>query len=423
MMLGPDCGRTPAFLLGAGASKDAGLPLASEITGKAIKHINESGPQDRTIAPLLNYVVSAIVAHQGRSGSRPDRLPDIETVVAAVDLLAQRSDLEITPFVKDWDPAANLLGGQASASRLPKSMFRDVQGALLKDRAFGEDALVKVIDRVVDTRDGTGNSGAYQRLNAALIQDLVRTLSLESETRVHYFDPLIRLCQEAKQVTIATLNYDLTVETAAKASNVPLSTGMGAWEETGKPHFPPSGPILVKLHGSIGWRDTGQTRTELMLPSDGFDPRPPEQNELPAVIYGRRGKLRADGPYLSLRATFESRLSATDALVCIGYSFKDDHVNSIIRQWLNGASDRWLVVVDPDPVGFAHTFYDASFAAQLQRLNPKVQHFRANPQIRPRVYPLPMKAVDAMERVCQPSDRVRATFEDWEADYRERHAL
>ena len=68
----------------------------------------------------------------------------------------------------------------------------------------------------------------------------------------------------------------------------------------------------------------------------------------PAVIFGQRGKLRAEGPFLSLLAEFERQLSNAGRLVVIGYSFRDDHVNEIIRRWTADDIARQITVVDPD---------------------------------------------------------------------------
>ena len=60
----------------------------------------------------------------------------------------------------------------------------------------------------------------------------------------------------------------------------------------------------------------------------------PYHDEAPAVIFGGRSKLRADGPYLDLLREFVSALTGTEDLVVVGYSFRDDHVNEVVRTWL-----------------------------------------------------------------------------------------
>lgn len=91
------------FLLGAGASREAAMPLATEMTQLMLAAVQNT-PEERINAHPLNYVVSAIMAHRGRAGKSPLHYPDIETVVSAVELLAARDDVELTPFVQSWDP-------------------------------------------------------------------------------------------------------------------------------------------------------------------------------------------------------------------------------------------------------------------------------------------------------------------------------
>lgn len=45
---------------------------------------------------------------------------------------------------------------------------------------------------------------------------------------------------------------------------------------------------------------------------------------------------------------FISNLNFLETLVCIGYSFGDSHVNSIVRRWLEFRSERQLHIVDPN---------------------------------------------------------------------------
>lgn len=54
----------------------------------------------------------------------------------------------------------------------------------------------------------------------------------------------------------------------------------------------------------------------------------------PALVFGHGAKLRADSPFLSLSAESESRLAGATRLAIVGYSFRDDHVNDVIRRWI-----------------------------------------------------------------------------------------
>ena len=55
---------------------------------------------------------------------------------------------------------------------------------------------------------------------------------------------------------------------------------------------------------------------------------------------------------------FRTHLNSVRTLICIGYSFGDDHVSRIVREWLELGRDRKLVVVRPSvdtvPAPFLH---------------------------------------------------------------------
>jgi hypothetical protein len=88
---------------------------------------------------------------------------------------------------------------------------------------------------------------------------------------------------------------------------------------------------------------------------------------IPAVVFGARGKLRAEGPFLSLLAEFENQIARTDELIVVGYSFRDDHINEAIRLWTTAADSRHLVVVDPGfPKNDTVLDLNRDFRAQLR---------------------------------------------------------
>jgi hypothetical protein len=99
----------------------------------------------------------------------------------------------------------------------------------------------------------------------------------------------------------------------------------------------------------------------------------------PVVAFGLRGKMRASGPFLSLLTEFEKQLAAAQRLLVIGYSFRDDHVNEIIRRWTRGDIARTVTVVDPS---FGEGAPRGGFLEQLSwGLNP---HMPPNTEPRPR---------------------------------------
>lgn len=128
-----------------------------------------------------------------------------------------------------------------------------------------------------------------------------------------------------------------------------MNTGINHWVNSGRWDWPAAGVHLLKLHGSIDWA------WEDDLPDDGRLPSryvrqvsaaTPDVSA-PAMVFGLRGKLRAEGPFLSLLAEFESHLERSSRLVVIGYSFRDDHVNQAIRRWTFEDRGNQIVLIDP----------------------------------------------------------------------------
>lgn len=79
-------------------------------------------------AAALNLVVGAILHHDSRDGGSVQELPDIERVVSAIKLIISRNDLEIAPFVSNWDPGLGSL--EEPSPGTPSFFDRDIQRAL-----------------------------------------------------------------------------------------------------------------------------------------------------------------------------------------------------------------------------------------------------------------------------------------------------
>ena len=63
---------------------------------------------------------------------------------------------------------------------------------------------------------------------------------------------------------------------------------------------------------------------------------------------------------------FEDWLSRTRRLVAIGYSFRDDHVNEIVRRWLADEKEHVGLVIDPNwPARFSPESFETDFRSEL----------------------------------------------------------
>jgi SIR2-like protein len=332
-------------LLGAGASAEAGVPMSFDMTERIVELIgrNRSGDQ---LSEALNFVCGQLMAHQAVSGKSPYEGIDVERVFSAVELLAERSKLEVTPFVSSWHPAINTWDRPS----LPTGFDSDLAAALFDqfptDR--GRDLIVSVI-RAVMGNDETG--ATYERLARSMVQQL-RSLVATRVDDLSYLSPLVWAAQQPGGLTVATLNYDLSIEQLAAERGVSVSTGIESWSGDRPWEWGDASIRLLKLHGSIDWswqqaesirgHITYQTVQRTPDADTSTDMRPP------VVVFGQRGKMRAAGPFLSLVTEFERQLASARRLLVVGYSFRDDHVNEIIRRWTRADLARTVIIVDPN---------------------------------------------------------------------------
>ena len=197
--------------------------------------------------------------------------------------------------------------------------------------------------------DGGANDTPYRHLVTSAIADLIMPMSPPLDLHGEF---VRRIAQRASpSVKVFSLNYDPLIERAAAMTRVRLIDGyLGAehcyfdpatfeerigrirgsykarqFEETVKPVH------LLKLHGSLGWyesRTNGVRRCE-------FSAKPPtDAKRLMIPPQRRKAGDTMNPPYSALWSTFRGCLGHNAApinrLVCIGYGFADEHVNSII---------------------------------------------------------------------------------------------
>ena len=355
---------TTVVLLGAGASADAGLPTTAEMTREILRRFEDERRGWGGVTPALNFVVAAMSFHDAATtGSSPVESVDVERVISAVEMLAERDELEVAPFVQSWHPAVSSVG--APRPNFPAFFGGDFLSAI---EAKSERSVETLLRTAILSQSAATNTDVYSNLLRELVRALVDVLRIEDPERTRYLAPLFDLASAQGGLAVATLNYDLSVETCGELLSHPVRTHIEEW--IGKGHiaaaFPPSGVHLFKLHGSINWvAKRGQNQQGTMPepriePTDNLD-----FHDMPAVIFGQRGKLRTDGPYLDLLASFIDALHDAEHLLVIGYSFRDDHVNEVLRKWINVDPARTITVIDPTYPQFPGGAYPPRFRDEL----------------------------------------------------------
>src|SRR6266404_6065707 len=98
-----------------------------------------------------------------------------------------------------------------------------------------------------------------------MIARLRKIVLCETGGQVDYLLPLVQKGQ-GRAFTIATLNYDNTIELACESVQVPFTVGLDQWAEYGEFRKPEQGIELLKLHGSIDWDWVPDPRTGQEMP-------------------------------------------------------------------------------------------------------------------------------------------------------------
>lgn len=206
-------------------------------------------------------------------------------------------------------------------------------------------------DAVERMKEQSGGGEIFADTAEAMIHMLTNIAWIDRKERVEYLKPLLVLVHAQKRLIIVTLNYDNGIELLAQSNKVAYTTGIEEWSKTGS--FTPTnaGISLLKLHGSIDWSLQRDLRTaDRPMPHSVIRqviPTSMQNHFRPAVIFGQRNKLTAEGPFLDLLRAFQKELSQCELLTVVGYSFRDAHVNEYISQWLNQSSGHRIRIINP----------------------------------------------------------------------------
>lgn len=408
------------FLLGAGASVDAGIPASTKLAEHLIK-LAAGHQQSEGATDAVRYVYSALMHEQSRTAVERGRMSalseametdagsdsvDVEKLLRAVDLLARRRELEIRPFIASWDATLQLLDASPHNHERGLRVWRAICNGLSKEipaslrDAVGRSSRTPIRNSRGDVaalvaatftslrgtsaehRDFTssltdaiqeqlkpGDGGAFVAARHLLERLLCRTVWLSDASKVGYLDPLLRQASVGRPLVVATLNYDNCVELSASNLGLRLSTRV----KNKNPQTAldsdtdDADVILLKLHGSANWKSGKMHVGEHQALPQQFaievqDEIVGDSRHRPLLIFGQESKLTAERPFFDLFLEFRDRLRNARMLTVIGYSWRDDHINAVIRSWLARDYAEKLRIIDPK-----WTSTNAPFARELKR--------------------------------------------------------
>src|SRR5690606_5902301 len=189
----------------------------------------------------------------------------------------------------------------------------------------------------------------------------IKITDLDKFPHKTFIKKILRRKTTNPRVKIFTLNYDTLIEQAAVALNAVVIDGFSfthprtfsgrnfdydvVQREGSKlseeDNFIPNVFHLYKLHGSLDWGKDQDGRVIIK-----------EKEENPFIIYPREAKYENsyEQPFFEMFARFQRNLRINDdtLLICIGYSFRDKHVNAAILEALNQNPGFRLAVIVPE---------------------------------------------------------------------------
>lgn len=400
-------GLKTAVLLGAGASKDAGIPITTEMTEKIYAVISSErfSDPDVRLKRAIGLVIGGLIFQKGIRSENPYEKLNVEEVFASVRMLANRNEIEAAPFIGSWHSAVEELDIEPLSRYQYDEFYRTIRNSIADELAkavknlgsyhgskriqneyqkqstssrpkyewdkwignFLGEAFKKIektrpthqsalrirrqVGGLIEGNSASGSGRVFRRLSDLMILSLKDMVWLPDTHNVSYLEPLLHI--QSRPLSIYSLNYDNAVERLCQQHHVSYSVGI---TESGPVKFDPQARVhLMKLHGSIDWvasdpeNDQGADFAE---PSSRTDVRVATSEEMagenslqPAIIFGQGNKLTTDGPYLDLLSLFRNDLEKHDRLLVVGYSFRDTHVNHYIAQWFKGSPERHITVL------------------------------------------------------------------------------
>lgn len=297
-------------LLGAGASKEAGVPtsmdMINDIENLIINGRQLDGVDWATYRDLYFCVKSAILYGDGLKGTFGNRTNyNIEKLVNTLSELEKRESHPLYPFIGGWS--------------------------------------IKILELAGP------NFGNVKHLREAILDKLKAWVTIRIYARASYYAKLFAFKNEYNfPLRVFTLNYDLCIEkhhgTAILERGFDERTDLPAaenrtwdWRRFEDNENVPVDMYLYKMHGSIDWeRDSEGNLTY----SDEVTQIP-----VPDLIFGTNYKLQYVDPYLFFAYEFRRYTLDCQLILTIGYGFGDEHINGMLAQALSHDLRRRILCV------------------------------------------------------------------------------
>ena len=302
-----------SWLMGAGISFDAKLPLMYPLTNKVKKDVRKNNKKmfDEIITPLFEELpnkshIEHVLSHMGDYTALAERNKEKKTIINGVEV--GLDSLEEAHHA--------ILESISNVIRCGYSEDKD--GNMLEEGTFSEPIVdIEAHLEFVDTLFNHASAGVYER---------------------------------RKTVNIFTTNYDTLLEDALALNKVPYWDGFSGGAVAHRTQrYGESAPLngqranLIKMHGSIDWFLCEKGHVWRVRDND----RHPKADRR-VLIYPQATKYIAtqQDPFSTQFDLFRKSLhsNSSNLLAVCGYSFGDDHINNEIEFALSKEENKTVLL-------------------------------------------------------------------------------
>jgi hypothetical protein len=313
------------FLLGAGASFDAGCELSTGMLVSLKEEINNpSGPEEDFISYKddFNEIYHFILASLRYQSTLRDAsvssnaYVNIEDFVMVLRQLIDKEFIIPYPLIGNWN------------------------------------------DRILKWELNNRNVNVFERFKDFIVLQLVKKWTqFDQEKAAKILQPLRNMLGSSENVVlnVFSLNYDLIFEQIFNTQHSRiLDNGFSErnvsdskiryWASDFNNELNQTKINLYKLHGSLNWEYNQETQ-EITIKENIYDRREP------LIIFGSSSKMLSFDPFLYILSKFREKLEQATLFVVVGYSFHDKYINNMLIQQLsqNTTEDKpkKILVIDP----------------------------------------------------------------------------
>ena len=282
------------FLLGAGSSADAGIPVSKEMIEK-VEDLIKNNENWQKYNPIYNYLKSSIIYSDGLRGVFGKNVNfNIERLVNVLYELEKKEVHPIYPFIGQWNTK------------------------------FIEFDFTKF--------------GKFRNL---IVDQLKNWITLKDYSSASYLSKFSEFKNSYSHfLKIFTLNYDLCLEKNVKKRKIERGFDeKRIWKYRKFDNSNIEADIfLYKMHGSVDW-ERDEVTGKILYSDEVVKIKQPD------LIFGTNYKLQYVDPYLFFTSEFRKHSLDAKIIVIIGYGFVDEHINGIISQALKSNTNRKIFCV------------------------------------------------------------------------------